>query len=102
MSSTIQSYKNYSKAIDPPACTPGSAQGLTYLKIKDRRASRGTVEVSVKIKNAFITAPVGPLRATLVFGASATESAYGECASTNATGAIPCAFTPSGTTMRCR
>jgi len=80
-------YKNRSGAIDPPACTPGSAKGLSLLKLMDLRAIGDGVPFIAKARNASLPAPsgplhislVGPLRISLVLGATAGASNAGEC-----------------------
>src|SRR6185436_11606807 len=57
-------YKNVSNAL-PPACTPGSANGVRVVKIKDNLDRDDTIQFRVKVRNGSIaTAPVAPLTAT--------------------------------------
>ena len=77
-SHTAFKYKNKSGAL-PPACVPGSADGLSLLKLKDKRSASGEISFKLKVKRATIAAPVGPLRVSIVFGAAAVESDGGEC-----------------------
>jgi hypothetical protein len=78
---TTFTYKNKSGAL-PPGCIAGSANGLSLIKVKDKRAKGGGIVFKAKAKGATIPAVVGPLRVTLVLGATATESASGECGAT--------------------
>lgn len=64
---TTYRYRNFSGRIDPPACTVGSARGLRALRITDHRATTGTIDFVLDVKQAPIPLPVGPLHATLVF-----------------------------------
>src|SRR5262249_45885264 len=91
---TSHKYLNKTGAM-PPGCAPGSANGLALIKFKDQRATHGTISFKIKAKNATIGTPVGPLRVTVVLGASATQSDDGDC------GAVPfaaaqCAAAGSG------
>jgi hypothetical protein len=95
---STHTYVNKTGAL-PPGCAPGSANGLSTIKLKDKRATRGEIVFKLKAKRAAIGAPVGPLRLSIVFGAGAAESDAGEC------GVAP--FAPeqcaaSGSTLRCQ
>jgi len=72
-------YANASGALNPPACTPGSAHGLTGITFKDKRATHGSIDFSAKTKNAPLAVPVGPLRAEIVLGGQAMAGAAGAC-----------------------
>jgi CSLREA domain-containing protein len=72
-------YKNKSNALDPPACTAGSANGLKKVKLKAKQD--GGIRFVVKAKKAAIGTPVGPLSGTIVLGADAASGASGSCAS---------------------
>jgi predicted outer membrane repeat protein len=72
-------YTNASGRIDPPACTPGSANGLRSLRFKDRRAKGKGIAFALVAKGAQLGVPVGPFRGTVVLGASVTSSLVGEC-----------------------
>jgi hypothetical protein len=52
---------------------------MHQIKIQDRREKSGEVRFKLKIKNAAIGTPVGPLRVTLVLGASSAASNAGNC-----------------------
>jgi hypothetical protein len=87
-------YRNKSTAF-PPACAAGSARGLATLTYK---IDSGTeLQATAVAKRAAIGTPVGPLRATLVFGAAADAGAAGRCAVS-----APLACAPSGAAVRCR
>jgi hypothetical protein len=75
---TTFTYKNKSGAL-PPGCAPGSANGLSLIKVKDKRAKGGGIAIKAKAKDANIPAVVGPLRFTVVLGASAAQGTAGEC-----------------------
>jgi hypothetical protein len=81
-SGTTFTYKTKTDAL-PPGCLAGSANGLVLIKMKDKRDSDGVISFKVKVKDGSIGTPVGPLRVTVVLGASVAESAAGEC------GALP-------------
>lgn len=99
---TVQAYRNGSTATDPPACTPGSANGLTTLEFVDRRARRQGIRFKLRTRRSVLaTAPVGPVRGTIVLGSSARESETGQCASTTAFAALPCVSMRGGTRLRC-
>jgi hypothetical protein len=72
-------YKNGSGAIDPPVCTAGSAGGLKKLKVKDKRAKGKGIAFKVTTKGSTVATIVGPLRGTIVLGATVAESLAGEC-----------------------
>ena len=95
---TTFTYKNKSGAL-PPDCSPGSANGLSLIKVKDKRARGGGIAFKAKAKNATIPAVVGPLRVTLVLGATGAESAAGECGGTQFDTA-DCSASASG--FKCR
>lgn len=73
----------------PPACTPGSANGLAKLRFAPR--SGHDVDVQVATKRSTIAPVAGPLRATVVFG-----SDPGEC---GASPALVCSGTAAS--QRC-
>jgi hypothetical protein len=91
------SYRNSSTALDPPTCTPGSANGLSQLRYR----ARGTLdfEVQLKARKTTIAAPVGPLRATLVLGSGQAASDSGQCAMS---APVDCTPNGSGSAVRCR
>jgi len=74
-------YRNKSGALDPPTCSAASANGLS--KIKYRVRSPLDFDVLLRSKRSMIGDSSGPVRVTLVFGASAAASAAGECATTS-------------------
>jgi len=89
-SRTRTSYRNASDAIDPPLCTPGSAQGLRSFSYRLRVADVG---VSLLAKRTALSAtPVGPLRATVILGKQST----GACAVS-----APLTCRGNGRTRRC-
>jgi hypothetical protein len=73
-------YRNASNALDPPVCTPGSANGLTQLDFVDDRARGRGIRVQAKTKHSTLGTPAGPLRVTIVSGGAA-EGDAGECGS---------------------
>ncbi len=88
-------YRNRSTALDPPVCTVGSARGLKQLQYKPKDAKELTVQAIAR--NATVALPVGPLRASLVFGSTQAAGDAGVCAISTL---APC--TASGNTVRCR
>ena len=84
-SATEQTYRNGSTAMDPPVCTPGSANGLTSIKFKDLRARSGEIAFKVRAVNSILPRPggyetlKGPLRTTIVLGATAADGLNGAC-----------------------
>jgi cysteine-rich repeat protein len=87
-------YKNASGAL-PPACTPGSANGVRVVKIKDKIDRDGTLLFRVKARGATIAlAPTAPLVATIVLGQSPAAGASGRCGQITFTGAIGSRFFP--------
>ncbi len=93
-SGTKATYKNKSGAVDAPTCSTGSANGLSKVSYKVR--SSADLEFRIKTKRSTIAAPLGPLRATLVFGADAGAGAAGECA---VSVELDCSV--AGATLRC-
>jgi cysteine-rich repeat protein len=92
-------YRNRSTAIDFPACTPGSARGLTSVTTK--HLGRGGIAVMVKTQGGSLPSPAGPLRATVVLGAAPGLGDAGECGSASFS-TIRCRRNGSGTTLGCR
>ncbi|MFT5039134.1 MAG: endo-1,4-beta-D-glucanase Y [Hyphomicrobiaceae bacterium] len=88
-------YKNKSGSLAPPECTLGSAQGLS--KVIVRGVGEPEMRVLLKTRRSSISAPVGPIRATLVFGATAAAGTAGECA---VSGSLDC--TGNAATLKCR
>lgn len=97
---TKQIYKNRSGAL-PPSCTAGSANGFSLLKLKDRRDTFGGIQIRAKAKDATIPRPVGPLRLTLVLGATSAAGTAGECGTASFAPAS-CNYSGSGSTLICR
>jgi hypothetical protein len=90
-------YRNRSGALDPPACTAGSAAGLSQIKYKPRSAH--DLDLQLKARNASLPAPLGPLRVTYVLGSSQAASDGGLCA---ISAEIPCTVNASGRTVKCQ
>jgi hypothetical protein len=61
-------YRNVSGALDAPACTAGSAQGLRALRLKDRRAKGKGIVFVATVADASLAPPVGPLALSLAVG----------------------------------
>ena len=76
-SSRKTQYRNKSGALDAPTCTAGSAQGLS--KIQYKRGSTTDIPFRIRTKHSTISAPVGPVRITLVLGDTAAAGAAGDC-----------------------
>lgn len=89
-------YKNTSGALDVPTCTAGSAQGLSRVKLVDKRAKGKGVKLSAKAKGATIATTAGPVRLTVVTSAAADAIASGACA----TAELAC--TTKGAKLRCK
>jgi hypothetical protein len=92
--STTQ-YKNGSTALDPPACTAGTARGLFLLSYRPR--STRDLDVQLKAKKASLGTVVGPLRATFVMGATQADGDAGRCA---ISAPVACRATPNS--LRCK
>jgi cysteine-rich repeat protein len=87
-------YKNVSGAL-PPGCAPDSANGLRSLKVKDRLAKDGTMQVRVKVRNATIaTVPAPPLQASIVLGQSPAAGAASRCGQITFSKAVGSRFFP--------
>jgi hypothetical protein len=97
LSTKTARYRNRSGSLDPPACTEGSANGLTKLLFKKRSAE--LLELKASTKGSTIGSIVGPLRATLVLG---DDDAAGDAGHCGVSLGIPCFANTSGTTVRCR
>ena len=87
-------YRNRSTALDAPACTLGSANGLSKLQL--RPSSDHDVDFKIKTRRSTIANTVGPLRVTLVLGKDASAGSAGACA----VGMLSC--TDLGSKLRCR
>ena len=98
---TRHKYKNKSGAINPPVCTAGSAKGLNLIKFKDERAAKGVIAFIVKTKDSALSQPVGPLRGTIVSGATSAESAGGQCGTVTFSPSA-CRYNPNGSTLTCK
>jgi hypothetical protein len=96
---TNLSYRNRSNAVDPPVCTPDSGEGLRKIRLKDRRAKGKGVAFRIVGRGARITAPVGPLRFTIVLGSGDADGLAGACA-TRTFDAAACRARRGG--FRCR
>jgi len=95
-------YRNVSTTADPPLCTRGSANGLTSLELRDRRAQGRGITFEMRTRNSRLaTAPVGPLRVTLVLGVPPLDDAHATCATTTAFAAPRCVARRNGTRLRC-
>jgi len=70
-------YRNRSGSLDAPACTAGTANGLS--KIQYKRGGTTSVPFIIRSKHATIDAPVGPVRVTLVLGDTAAAGGAGQC-----------------------
>ncbi len=91
----ITRYRNKTTALDPPTCTPGSARGLALLRYRVR--SERDLEVFLWARKASLPVPVGPLRATVVLGATQAAGDAGACA---VSAPIPC--TGQNAARRCK
>jgi cysteine-rich repeat protein len=73
-------YENRSNRLPTAECAVGSAQGLRRIRLVDRRPTEGAIDFKIVAQNVPLTAPTGPLRATLVLGATGEASLGGRCA----------------------
>lgn len=73
-------YGNRSGAIDPPACSAGSARGLYHLRLE--RGAQRAVAATLSARGPLPSSIVGPVRATVVLGKDAAAGAAGRCGST--------------------
>jgi endo-1,4-beta-D-glucanase Y len=96
VSSSKTQYRNRSTALDPPACTLGSARGLE--QIRYRRRDANDLDVQLKARSSSVAAPLGPLRVTYVLGSTQAASDGGQCA---ISATIACTVNGSGSTLRC-
>jgi len=92
---TTTLYRNGSNALDPPACTAGSARGLFQLRYRAR--SSRDLELLLKAKKASIGTVVGPLRASFVLGPAQADGDAGRCAVSS-----PVACSGGATGRRCK
>ena len=92
-------YANASGRIDPPACTPGSANGLRTLRFKDRRRRGKGIAFLATTSGSTLGPLVGPFRGTIVVGASIIASTVGDCGTHGFSRAV--CSTRRGT-LRCR
>lgn len=90
-------YRNRSGALDPPACTAGSANGLGQIRYRPRGPL--DLDLQLKARNATIAAPVGPLRLTWVLGATQAAGDGGQCALSTA---VTCSSNRSGSVRKCQ
>ena len=106
----VHRYRNRSNSIDAPTCTAGSAGGLVSVSLVDRRATTGEIVFRVKGLHAIldyistehlVNQLVGPLRGTVVLGATRSESAGGDCGTYSFTGA-QCTRDASGRKLTCK
>ncbi|HEY8514044.1 MAG TPA: glycosyl hydrolase family 8 [Candidatus Binatia bacterium] len=88
-------YRNGSTALDPPTCTAGSARGLALLKY--RKLGDRDLDVVVQVRKSSLPTPVGPLRATLVLGATQAAGDAGACGTS-----APVACSGKGGVRRCK
>lgn len=90
-------YDNRSDALAPPSCPPGSARGLRRIRLKDRRARGRGVSFSLQTQGGALPMPIGPVRLTLVLGATRAAGAGGLCGTH-----VFSSCTAKGATYRCR
>ncbi len=88
-------YRNGSGALDPPACTAGSAAGLGVLRFQPR--SGFDLHFTARTRRSTIVTPVGPLRGTIVLD---DTDAAGDAGACGVSAALSCSA--SGRTLRCR
>ncbi len=67
-------YRNVSDAIDPPLCTPASANGLRVVSLRSRRPATQQTTVRLRTKHSVVAPIIGPLRATIVLGGAGCGS----------------------------
>lgn len=91
-------YLNKSGAVDPPACTSGSATGLRSITLTDKRKKNKGIAFALSAPSAALNPPVGPLSIEIVLGGEAAL-AEGACG-TVTFGAGQCAA--KGKTWTCK
>lgn len=74
-------YRNASGALDAPACTPGSAQGLRLVKLRDHRGRGRGIVFSAKLVGG-LPPLVGPIALTVVTSGDVFAGVSGACAET--------------------
>jgi cysteine-rich repeat protein len=99
--SSLWSYRDPSGEIDPPACTPGSAHGLSKLDLTDQRSTRGEIDFIAASPRSLLPTMVGPLRGTLILGATEQASDSGACG-TVVFGLTQCRVTSNGNAISCK
>ena len=85
------SYRNTSGSLDPPTCTPGSAQGLRLVALRDKRAKGRGVQLKLATRRANLGVPVGPLRVRVTIADACAQVSF-----------TPAMCVPKGTALRCR
>jgi cysteine-rich repeat protein len=97
-----QKYTNESKCLGPPACAPGSANGLKTVAFSDKREIGRGIDFAMKTKGSSIVTPGRTtLVATLVLGTEPSDAASGNCAQ-RAFGTATCKVSTTGATIACR
>jgi cysteine-rich repeat protein len=92
-------YRNRSDAIDPAACTPGSAGGLDSLELEGHGRGKRPMTFRLMARHTTVERPAGPIRVMLVFGATAEAGLAGNCARHEFT---DCDYDLSRTVLTCR
>ena len=84
----------------PSGCADGG-NGLEKLRFADRRARGGGVEVALKARRARVPTPIGPLRVSIVAGATPRAILRGQCG-TASFAPSSCRFGPGRRRFGCR
>lgn len=92
-------YRNYSNAL-PPACTPGSANGLSRMTIRRSKANAFKIDVTAAVTIPAVPAAIaGPMSALFVRGQSGNSDQSGACLALQS-GDTPCVT--SGSIVHCK
>jgi len=94
-------YTNRSNAL-PPACLPGSANGLVRMKLRDRRQLDGSIAYKVRTRDSVVVPPEEEPRITVVLGTTASAGIAGSCGARHVRRPAACVWTTDRDRFRCR
>jgi hypothetical protein len=100
-SQSSATYTNRSNAL-PPACVPGSANGLVRMKLRDRRHVDGSIAFRIRTRDSVVGAPETQPRMTVVLGSSTSAGLAGSCGQRHLLTFGACVSTADGDRFRCR
>lgn len=99
---TTYTYKNRTGALPAASCAPGSALGLSSAGFVDQRGARVPgVKLTLRTGKASVPTPTGPIRVSVVLGASSATGTAGECG-VHEFDMSDCRLNGPGTTLLCR